>query len=111
MYNDFYGLTFNPFSKGISEKDSFHSSDFQEMTHRLDYLKEIRYVCIVMSENYINSKFEDIKNYANVIEARLFDDLSKDDLISENKANLKMCKKHSLNYVLIDERYNINIDF
>ena len=42
MYNDFYGLTFNPFSKGISEKDSFHSSDFQEMTHRLDYLKEIR---------------------------------------------------------------------
>ena len=25
MYNDFYGLTFNPFAKGISEKDSFHS--------------------------------------------------------------------------------------
>ena len=38
MYNDFYGLTFNPFSKGISEKDSFQSYDFQEMTHRLDYL-------------------------------------------------------------------------
>lgn len=42
MYNDFYGLTFNPFSKGISEKDSFQSYDFQEMTHRLDYLKEVR---------------------------------------------------------------------
>ena len=42
MYNDFYGLSFNPFSKGISEKDSFQSYDFQEMTHRLDYLKEVR---------------------------------------------------------------------
>lgn len=42
MYNDFYGLTFNPFAKGISEKDSFLSADFKEMTHRLNYLKDIR---------------------------------------------------------------------
>jgi len=42
MYNDFYALSFNPFDKSISEKDSFASKDFQEMSHRLDYLKDIR---------------------------------------------------------------------
>ena len=42
MYNDFYALSFNPFDKSISEKDSFTSKDFQEMSHRLDYLKDIR---------------------------------------------------------------------
>ena len=42
MYNDFYALSFNPFDKSISEKDSFLSRDFQEMTHRLNYLKETR---------------------------------------------------------------------
>ena len=42
MYNDFYALSFNPFGKSTSEKDSFLSKDFQEMTHRLDYLKDIR---------------------------------------------------------------------
>ena len=42
MYNDFYALSFNPFDKSISEKDSFLSKDFQEMTHRLEYLKDIR---------------------------------------------------------------------
>ena len=42
MYNDFYALSFNPFDKSISEKDSYLSRDFQEMTHRLNYLKDTR---------------------------------------------------------------------
>ncbi len=42
MYNDFYALSFNPFDKSLSEKDSFASKDFTEMSHRLDYLKDIR---------------------------------------------------------------------
>lgn len=42
MYNDYYGLTFNPFDKSISENDSFESQDFKEMIHRLNYLKNIR---------------------------------------------------------------------
>ena len=79
--------------------------DFSE-----DYLKEIRYVCLVMSEKYINNHFDDIIKNANTIEARLCDDLSKDDLIVDNKNNLEMCKKYSLDYVLIDESYKINID-
>ena len=43
MYNSFYGLSFNPFDKQqMKEKDHFISRDFQEMTHRLNYLKDIR---------------------------------------------------------------------
>lgn len=43
MYNSFYGLSFNPFDKQqLKEKDHFISRDFQEMTNRLNYLKDIR---------------------------------------------------------------------
>ena len=75
-----------------------------------DYLKEIHYICLVMSENYINNNFSDIRKYANSIESRLYDDLSKDVLITDNKNNLEMCRKYSLDYVLIDKNYNLNIE-
>jgi len=42
MFNSFYGLTFNPFDKSISEANFFQSKDHQEMMGRLDYLKNIR---------------------------------------------------------------------
>lgn len=43
MYNNYYGLAFNPFDKQcLSEKDCFESRDFKEMTSRLQYLKEVR---------------------------------------------------------------------
>lgn len=76
-----------------------------------DYLKEIRYVCLVMSENYISSHFDDIANNANVIETRLFDDLSREDLITDNIRNFEMCRKYSLNYVLIDKDYDTDCCF
>lgn len=75
-----------------------------------DYLKEIRYICLVMSEDYINNNFFDIKKYANSIEARLHDDLSKDTLLDDNRKALEMCRKHSLDYILIDKNYDVNIN-
>ena len=42
MFKSFYGLTFNPFDKSISEKNAFLSKDHKEMIGRLDYLKNIR---------------------------------------------------------------------
>ena len=38
-----------------------------------DYLANIKYYCLVMSEKYIQTHFDDIKKYANVIENRLDD--------------------------------------
>lgn len=43
MFNPFYGLSFNPFDKQqLREKDHFVSNDFNEMTNRLNYLKDVR---------------------------------------------------------------------
>lgn len=39
-----------------------------------EYLEEIKFFCIVMSENYIRTHFDDIKRYANVVEERLNDE-------------------------------------
>lgn len=43
MFNDYYSLAFNPFDKQqLPEKDCFRSKDFDEMTSRLNYLKDTR---------------------------------------------------------------------
>ena len=72
------------------------------------YLENIQYVCLVMSQSYIENHFADIQSYANVIEQRLDDsDLDKEDLIAENGYNLAQCVAHKLPYILIDETYEV----
>ena len=61
--------------------------------------------------NYIKNHFEDIMNYASVIENRLNDDCTIDNLLQDNMQLLELCKKHNANYVLIDNEYKIDIDF
>ena len=70
------------------------------------YLQDIRYVCLVMSRDYVENHFGNIKGYANVIERRLDDsDLSKEDLIAQNTYNMTQCVAHHCDYILIDENY------
>lgn len=76
-----------------------------------DYSKNIKYICIVMSENYIRSHFNDIKRYANVIENRLNDaDCTLESVLEDNAYTLKLAQKNEVNYVLIDGEYKIDID-
>lgn len=75
-----------------------------------EYLDNIKYYCLVMSENYIRNHFNDIKKFASVIEKRLDDDCSLDGLLQDNLQILNACKKHNMNYVLIDDGYKIDID-
>ena len=71
-----------------------------------DYRKEIRYICLIMSEAYIRAHFQDILSYANVVETRLDDSgLAMEELIQENEANLKSCLKYGCAYRLIDGEY------
>lgn len=42
MFKQFYGMSLNPFEKGIKEKDAYISKDLKEMISRLDYLNEAR---------------------------------------------------------------------
>ena len=76
--------------------------DFQDK-----YLQQIRYVCLVMSRQYIETHFADIVAYANVIEQRLDDtDLCQKNLIADNQRNLSACIAQGLPHILIDERYH-----
>ncbi len=78
--------------------------DFSE-----EYLKSIKYICLIMTEKYIKNNIENILKYENVIENRLYkDNINIDEFIEENKYNLDMCKKYGYNYILIDDKYDID---
>lgn len=75
-----------------------------------EYLENIRYFCLVMSENYIRNHFADIKKYANVIENRLDDDCTLQSVLEDNARALALAQKHGQNFVLIDEEYRVDVD-
>ena len=74
-----------------------------------EYLENIRYYCLVMSENYIMNNFDDIKAYENVIESRLDDDCTLESVLKDNAEILSLVQKYNLNYILIDDKYEIDI--
>jgi len=76
-----------------------------------DYLAEIKYICLVMSKNYILNHFNDIKINADVIEQRLDDsDFTQDEALKDNENILQQCQKYSLPYHLIDKEYNLDVE-
>ena len=83
------------------------AEDFDET-----YRKNIRYYCLIMSRRYLESHFEDVKNHACAIENRLDDSgLSMEKLIDENESNLAQCKAHGCRYLLLDEAYDVKINW
>lgn len=81
------------------------SKDFEK-----DYLENIKYYCLVMSEDYIRNHFEDIKKYASVIENRLDDEwCTMDSVLADNAHVLKLAKENNVNYLLIDDKYEIGV--
>ena len=79
--------------------------DFEEK-----YLAQIKYYCLVMSSNYIKEHFSEIKKYAGVIENRVSDDsCTMDKVLQENAYYLEQAQKYGLEYLLIDEAYQIQI--
>lgn len=74
-----------------------------------EYLDEIRFYCLVMSENYIRNHFDDIIGYADVIEKRLCDDCTIETVLEDNARFLSLAKKHGVNYIMIDDNYAIEI--
>ncbi len=80
--------------------------DFEEK-----YLKEIRFYCLIMSENYIKENFDSIKKYASAIETRIDDEeyLTIQNMTRENLKNYDACKKYGCDYILIDKEYCVDI--
>ena len=79
-------------------------TDFDE-----NYLSQIHSIYLILSERYIRSHFEDIKNYAGVIEHRLDDsDYTIESALRDNAHALDMCKKYNADYLLIDDEYHVD---
>lgn len=75
------------------------------------YLEHIRYYCLAMSRDYIINHYSDIKGCSNVIEKRLDDDsCTMETLLRDNVRFLELAQEHNVNYVLIDDKYEINIE-
>ena len=83
------------------------SKDFEQ-----EYLEHIKYYCLVMSERYIRNHFSDIKKYANTMEHRLDDEwCTMERVLADNAEVLSLAQTHHVNYILIEDKYEISIDF
>lgn len=76
-----------------------------------EYLENIRYYCLVMSEDYIRTNFADIKKYASIIENRLDDGCcTVEHVLADNAEVFALAQKHNVNCILIKDQYEIEID-
>ena len=76
-----------------------------------EHLESIKYYCLIMSEEYIKNHFADIKKYSNVIEKRMDDEwCTMDSVLVDNAEMLDLAQKYNVNYILIEDKYEINID-
>ena len=76
-----------------------------------EYLKNIKYYCLVMSNNYIKNHFNDIKKYANIVENRMDDEYCTiETVLRDNAKILELCQNYKVNYLLINKEYQIDIN-
>ena len=79
--------------------------DFEE-----EYLSEIEYMCLIMSEDYIKQNIDVITCYGDIVEKRLDESIDVNAIIEENNYNLGMCKINGLRYILIENDYERNLE-
>lgn len=76
-----------------------------------EYLDEIRFYCLIMSEDYIEKHFDEIRKYANVIEERGEDeDCTPESVRRDNAEMLEKCHKYGAEYIFIDKKYQVEIE-
>ena len=75
-----------------------------------EYLPHIRFVCLVMTEEYLRNHFSDVRRYASVVENREEElELDLAELIRDNAANLAKCREHGCEVILIDDKYQVEL--
>lgn len=76
-----------------------------------EYLQNIKYCCLVMSERYIKNHFDDIKRYASAIEERLDDEgCTLESVLMDNAQVLELAQKNNADYILIDDEYERTVN-
>lgn len=82
------------------------AGDFEQ-----EYLEQIRFYCLVMSDRYITAHFDDIRKFASVIEDRGGDeDCTMEMVRRDNALMLEQCVRYSVTYIYIDENYQVDIE-
>ena len=69
------------------------------------YLPHIRYVCLSMTEEYIDAHMEDVRAHACDIERRLYPDVTAEELKRENRAFIEGCRDAGEPVAFIDGDY------
>lgn len=76
-----------------------------------EYLAQIKTICLVMSEEYIRTHFDDISAHACDIESRLDDGYCTPEyLIAENRRVMDACRRRGVDFRLIDGEYDADAD-
>ena len=71
-----------------------------------EYLQDIKFICLAMTDRYIDANFEKIRNHASDIESRLDDSDCTVDLIkADNKRFIEGFAKTGEHIELIDSNY------
>ena len=74
------------------------------------YLSSIRFVCLAMTDEYINSHFDAIKIHESDIESRLVEnDITIDGLIAENQRMITGFQDAGEQVVLIEPDYELSV--
>ena len=82
------------------------SKDFES-----EYIENIKYYCLVLSNKYIMNHFSDIKKYASVVENRMDDEgCTIEAVLRDNAEILEQCQNYKVNYLLIDDEYQVDIE-
>ena len=75
------------------------------------YLAEIQCYCLVLSAQYIKAHFSDIQRHACAIEKRRSDgDCTLENILKSNAQYLALAQRYGVNYVLVEDRYEIDLD-
>lgn len=76
-----------------------------------EYLKNIRFICLAMSEDYIDAHFDDIKAHSSDIEARLYEqNYTAEDLKVWNRSVIDGFRASGERITLIETDYDGVID-
>ncbi len=83
-----------------------------EKDFEAEYLANIKYICLVMSEHYIKTHFADIRHYASVIEDRGEDeDCTIESVLEDNARTLELCRAYQVKYCLIEDEYEVEFEW
>ncbi|MCM1119111.1 MAG: ATP-binding protein [bacterium] len=82
------------------------AEDFEQ-----EYLEQIRFYSLVMSDSYIAAHFDDIRRFASVVEDRGEDEDCTIEMVRRDNARmLEQCVRYGATYILIDETYQVDIE-